>query len=306
MDVLSDICSRLRLNAHLYFRADLRAPFSLQVPEEARHVRFHHVLVGEVHVHALADDRGGDASVLLKSGDLVLVPNGEAQLLASDQAPPPPLPLSAVLEACPPQDGVLTVGDGDLVASLLCGYLDFDEALLHPAFTQLPPVLVLRRGEPDTGTALEMLHAEAGRPDAGSSFLLHRIIEMLLVLTLRRQQESSGAPSFFRALKDPRLARALTALHDAPHEDWDVTNLASVAGMSRSRFASRFSESVGQSPHAYLTHWRMTLARELLRSGATDMQEIAERCGYSSLPAFTRRFGSVCGMSPAAWRRQNW
>ena len=63
-------------------------------------------------------------------------------------------------------------------------------------------------------------------------------------------------------------ASRLTALHDAPHEDWDVTNLASVAGMSRSRFASRFSESVGQSPHAYLTHWRMTLARELLRSGA--------------------------------------
>jgi AraC-like DNA-binding protein len=38
----------------------------------------------------------------------------------------------------------------------------------------------------------------------------------------------------------------------------------------------------------YLTEWRMTVARDLLRTQDVSLTEVAERVGYSSLYAFRR------------------
>ena len=304
MDVLGDICTRLRLKAGLYFRADIHCPFSIRLPREETCIRFHHVLDGNLHV-GVPDGARESSQVSLGSGDLVLVPDGAPQVLSSSLPAPPPQDLSVLLMDHPPRDGVLRIGEQAMTARILCGYLAFDDVLLHPAFAALPPVLVLRRGDPVAGAALAMLHVEAGGLKAGSSFVLHRIVEILLLQALRENLGERPAPRFSGALRDARLARALAAIHAEPERNWDIANLSAVAGMSRSRFSEGFRAAVGQTPHAYLTFWRMTLARELLRNEPSDIADIAARCGYSSVPAFTRRFSTLFGIGPAQWRRRS-
>ena len=56
-------------------------------------------------------------------------------------------------------------------------------------------------------------------------------------------------------------------------------------------------------PIGYLTIWRLMKARRLLLQSGLDMAEIAERCGYASVPSFTRRFKRTFGVGPGTYRR---
>jgi AraC-like DNA-binding protein len=100
-------------------------------------------------------------------------------------------------------------------------------------------------------------------------------------------------------LTDPRLARALTALHEAPHKPWKLEDLAGLAGMSRTRFAEHFRMLVGQTPIEYLTVWRMTIARQLLRKGK-PVKSVAAQVGYESAAAFSRVYSRMTGHPPRA------
>ena len=68
-------------------------------------------------------------------------------------------------------------------------------------------------------------------------------------------------------------------------------------------FYERFTARVGESPAAYTTRWRMTVARTLMRGTDEGLGEIAEQVGYRSQAAFHKAFKRVVGESPGAWRR---
>jgi AraC-like DNA-binding protein len=84
---------------------------------------------------------------------------------------------------------------------------------------------------------------------------------------------------------------------------WTVAELARRVGLSRSGFASRFAELVGEPPLQYLVRWRIARAAELLRDTEDGIVEIASRVGYESVPSFSRTFKRWRGQSPAAFRR---
>src|SRR3546814_2878093 len=50
------------------------------------------------------------------------------------------------------------------------------------------------------------------------------------------------------ALTDTRLAKALSAVHERPGEEWTIQSMAQTAGMSRTAFAELFTQTVGQPP----------------------------------------------------------
>jgi AraC-like DNA-binding protein len=54
----------------------------------------------------------------------------------------------------------------------------------------------------------------------------------------------------------------------------------------------------------YLTSWRMTLARDYLRSGQPTLAQVAERTGYASPYAFAAAFRRHHGQPPGLWRQQ--
>lgn len=73
--------------------------------------------------------------------------------------------------------------------------------------------------------------------------------------------------------------------------------------MSRSAFAARFTQRVGQAPLQYLTQWRMTQAALRLREGEQSVATIAEQVGYGNAIAFMKAFTRVHGVGPGTYRR---
>jgi AraC-like DNA-binding protein len=73
--------------------------------------------------------------------------------------------------------------------------------------------------------------------------------------------------------------------------------------MSRSAFAARFTELVGEPPMRYVARWRMHVALTWLKEEGAALGELAIRLGYQSEAAFSRAFKRFIGISPGAARR---
>ena len=82
-----------------------------------------------------------------------------------------------------------------------------------------------------------------------------------------------------------------------------VETLAVAAGMSRSAFALRFKQMLGETPLEYLTDWRMYKATGLLQEDDRKLFEVAKSVGYDSDAAFSKAFKRVLGMAPKEYRR---
>ena len=78
---------------------------------------------------------------------------------------------------------------------------------------------------------------------------------------------------------------------------------SSTARMSRSAFAARFKELLGQTPLEYVTEWRMQKAIPLLREAGGKLSDIAHAVGYESDAAFHKAFKRVVGIFPGEYRR---
>ena len=102
---------------------------------------------------------------------------------------------------------------------------------------------------------------------------------------------------------DPRISRALQAIHRDPAADWTLDMMAREAGQSRSAFADRFRRVMDQTPLDYLTHWRMLTARRLLAETPVPLIEVAAQSGYRSEASFGRAFKRHFGRTPASIRR---
>jgi transcriptional regulator GlxA family with amidase domain len=144
----------------------------------------------------------------------------------------------------------------------------------------------------------DLLVGEAFAEGGGRQTALDRLFEYLLILIVRHVV-ASGAVStgVLAGLADPRLAKALTAMHEAPKKPWKLEDLAQIAGMSRTRFAEHFRKLVGRTPIDYLTLWRMTVARRLLGKGRA-VKSVAAQIGYDNAAAFSRAFSRVTGQPP--------
>ena len=186
-----------------------------------------------------------------------------------------------------------------------CARLHFDGGLYNPLARALPPLIALPLARVSgLDLALELLFAETDRVRCGQRLLVDRIFEVVVIQLIRwlldHPLEAGVRPGFITGLSDPRLARALVAMHDAPGEPWSVERMAECAGMSRTAFSNTFREVVGQTPADYLNDWRMALAQNRLREGQ-PIKVLAEELGYANPSALSRAFSAKVGMSPRDW-----
>ncbi|MDT0203965.1 AraC family transcriptional regulator [Nocardioides sp. AE5] len=186
-----------------------------------------------------------------------------------------------------------------------CATLEFDGGANHPLVRTLPPVIVLPLDAVDTlAPALDLLFAEVDNVRCGNRVLADRLFEVLLIQLYRWLLDHSAdlaLPSgLLTGLADPQLAPLLVALHEDPGRDWTLAAMADAAHLSRSSFALRFRETLGQTPGDYLTNWRITVAQERLRGGASITRTAGE-LGYATPAAFSRAFTRKVGCSPRAW-----
>lgn len=187
-----------------------------------------------------------------------------------------------------------------------CAEIEFEGGDLHPLVRALPPMVLLPlSGVRGLDLSLQLLFAETEQLLCGQRVLADRLFEVVLIQLLRWlvDNPSEGALhlGLMVGLADPRIAKALVAMHEQPGNDWGLHDLAEVAGMSRSSFASRFKATVGQTPAAYLADWRMSLAQQRLKLGR-PIKLLADELGYANPSALSRVFSQRVGMSPRDWK----
>ncbi len=194
-------------------------------------------------------------------------------------------------------------------ADFTCAEIEFDDGQSHPVMQALPSLVILRLDEVDgLQASLNLLFAETERVRCGHRVLADRLFEVVLIQLLRwlldhpaQAQIDSG---LLMGLSSPQLAKALTAIHESPGEAWTVEQLAQTSGMSRTAFAVKFKQLVGQSPAEYVANWRLSIAQARLCEGA-PLKMLASELGYSSQSALTRVFTAKLGVSPREWLAHN-
>lgn len=321
-DVLSDVLRSVHLSGSMLFLVNARAPWMSWAPKteafrrvvlpQAQHLVSYHILTRGCCWAGLR----GAAAERFETGDVLVVPHGDAYFLAdSPSAPAAYGPQEAVeflrgMAAGELPSVISEGGQGEEVTQFICGFLGCDRAPLNPVLQALPAMLHLRqasRGVERMRHLIGFALCELREPGPGSRAVLLRLTEMMFVEVVRLHFAAlAGAQSGWLAgLHDPLVARALSLLHAAPQRPWTLAALADETGASRSVLAERFARFVGQPPMHYLAQWRMQRAVRLLAEpGARKVAAVAEAVGYGSEAAFSRAFKRSVGLAPAEWRQR--
>jgi AraC-like DNA-binding protein len=243
----------------------------------------------------------------LFAGDVVLLPRGGEHVLASAARGPATSLDRLAKQRMIDSEGQLRVSEGAPTTQVLCATYSEEGAALHPLLQLLPPVVVVRAQDAHSplATLMQMMRSEQRAAGLGSTAVLDRLIDVLLVYVIREwlADVDEVSPSWLTALRDPVLAEVLARMHADPAAEWNVERLAAVGGVSRSTLGRRFVEFVGESPSAYLTRWRLHLAAWRLRTTDDSVGKIARSVGYSSEYAFSRAFSRAWGTAPGRFRR---
>jgi AraC-like DNA-binding protein len=209
---------------------------------------------------------------------------------------------------------VALCGGGGAPTTIVCGSLSFDRASLKP-ITQLLPSFILMKADEARTLALhntvQALASEMAEQAPGSEVVASRLAEILFIQVLRARiasgPERDGPErnkGWLRAIFDPQIGTALHAVHDSVSTPWTVESLAAAATMSRSAFAVRFKELLGQTPLDYVTEWRMQKAMQLLQQRDKKLIDVARLVGYDSDAAFSKAFKRVVGANPGEYLKR--
>jgi AraC family transcriptional regulator, activator of mtrCDE len=201
--------------------------------------------------------------------------------------------------------GPFIVGSGVASQSckMVCGHYSFADGADHPLLRAIPDILHItaadRAARPMLDDLLRLIVRRMFESEPGADATVTRLSEALFIEAIRAG--ISHAPEIDRlmsAVYDPQIGKALSLIHGDVAAAWTVESLAAAVGMSRSRFAERFRELVGNGPMAYVADWRLQRALNLLSEGREPIKAVAHRVGYRSAAAFTRAFSDRFGCSP--------
>ena len=300
MDVLSDILTTLRLRGTVYFQADFRAPWGMDIKGGAM-ANFHLVVHGSCWLRG----PGQQGLQELHQGDLVVVSHGDrhALLHSPDSAALPAESVIGVENESGPRP---IYGGRGTATTLICGHYEYDRAGMHPLLRALPALIHLRREQQTEwiATASQLTVLESNSTEDGCGAVVDRLAEVLLIQVIRAYAAKlTDQKGFLAALAEPTVAAALSLLHEEPARSWQLADLASACGVSRTIIVERFKQTLGVAPIQYLTEWRMHKAREYLMTSDASVAQVAERVGYASEWSFSKAFNRVFGEGPGAARR---
>jgi AraC-like DNA-binding protein len=244
-----------------------------------------------------------EATITLAKGDFVLLPATPGFILSGFE-PVTPVRVDPKVSASP--TGEIRHGSrrGRPDVRLLGGYFVFDSPDAGLLVSLLPTVMHVR-GVERLSLLVQLVNDEASDKKPGRDLVLARLVEVLLIESLRSTTNQDAPPGLLRGLADARIAQAIRHMHGNPARSWTVAQLAVKAALSRSAFYTRFARTVGLPPMEYLLAWRMAIAKDLLRRQDVALAEVAERVGYGSASAFSTAFSRHVGQSPGFYARTN-
>jgi AraC-like DNA-binding protein len=241
----------------------------------------------------------------LTGGDCILLAR-DASIVMRDS--PRTRPRSTFGEiAAKANNNVAHYGGGGAPTTVVCGSLSFERASLKPITQLLPRFILIKADQAHTlalHSTMQALASEMAEQAPGSEVVATRLAEVLFIQALRAHIASEVErrnKGWLRAIFDPQVGAALSAVHDSVSTPWTVESLAAAATMSRSAFAVRFKELLAQTPLEYVTEWRMQKAMQLLEQRDKKLIDIARLVGYESDAAFSKAFKRVVGANPGEY-----
>jgi AraC-like DNA-binding protein len=304
VDPVGEALHFLRMSGTFYCRSEFGAPWGLAIPPMQSCLMLHVVTAGRCFLEV-----AGTPSRLLQAGDLTLVPHGEGHVLTSA----PGLPASKLFEIDREQvseryETLRLGGDGERT-TMICGLFQFDDPAAQQLITLLPKTITVDAwASPQSEwmqSTLRMIAAEAKEMGPGGETVITRLADILVIHAIRFwiTHTPSARTGWLGALQDPKIGNVISKIHRNPGADWTLESLASEASMSRSAFAARFTELVGESVMRYVTRWRMRTALVCLAERSVTVAEVANSMGYESEAAFNRAFKRYVGIPPGVAKR---
>ncbi len=303
VDPLGEALHSLRLSGTFYCRSELRAPWGIKMPPIPGCMLFHIVTSG-----SCIADVGGRARQRLGPGDMVLYPHGRGHNLRSDPQAKVVDLFDLPRQMVSPRYELLSWGGDGEETHAICGAVSVGERSAKRLVERLPEMLLLKGDAPEHawlfGT-IRLMASEAQSLQPGGDTVITRVADILVVQGIRAwlRSDPQARRGWLGALHDPQLGKALALVHRTPTAPWTVESLAAQVGMSRSAFAARFMQQLGEPPMAYLRARRFDLAVDWLEEGALTIADIAQTLGYQSEAAFNRAFKRHVDRTPGAVRR---
>lgn len=304
--LIGELLTALRLTGVQYHRIQTGPCFGFGFRGQPGEVFFHFVAVGSVMLQM------ADGSLhRIDAGQAVFLPRGSdhALLSSSDAAVRDVESFDAAhlgdavrnVDTCPGNDPVPGI-------VLFHGRMTLDLGGMHGLGPLMPALMVVdaaAQRAPDLALILQAMKAEICAGRVGFAAMLARLADVAAAMIIRTWIEhgADDASGLIAALRDPRLSRAILALHRDPCRNWSVAELAAECNVSRSAFAERFHATIALTPLRYATEMKMGLARQWLAHDRLAIDTVADRLGYTSQAAFSRAFKRVTGQPPGASRR---
>ena len=308
MDAIAGLLDGPRARGAFVLRSMLAPPWALRIEDRAP-LTLVALVRGRAHVRA-DDGPGRD----LRPGDVAVLRGPDAYTVA-DHPDTPPQVVIGPDQHCVGVDGgeppgmalfgVRTWGNDPAGPDVLVtGTYQLRSETSRRLLAALPP-LIVQPADSLEAPAVMWLAQEVARDDPGQEAVLDRLLDLILVATLRAwfSLADAASPGWYRGAADPVVGPVLRAIQYGPEQPWTVATLAATADVSRAALARRFTEVVGEPPMTFLTHWRLALAADLLLEPDATLTSVAHRVGYGSPYALSAAFTRVRGMSPKEYRR---
>ena len=305
-DLINELLRGMRLRGVEYRRIQASPSFGLGFAEKPGHAWFHFMAVGNA---VLRMEDG--TTYALSAGNAVFISHGAAHQLYSHAD----VPVQDIdrLDGVPLGDTVSAVHTGTDASPtpstiLFNGCMEFELGSIHGLGKLMPGLMLIDadgQRYPGLVPILTTMEREVSAARVGFAGILARLADVVAAMVVRGWVECAcgNASGLVAALRDPRLAGALLALHQQPGRDWTVAQLAEQCNTSRSAFADRFQVTIGMTPLRYVTELRMRLASQWLTLERLPIEEVAQRLGYTSQAAFSRAFKRVTGKTPGLSRK---
>ena len=180
------------------------------------------------------------------------------------------------------------------------------QSLLGIPIGKCPPIEVCRISSHETqqhqeqyNELLELMHGpgmESCRPFKLFR-LLYSLLEHFQADRCRGGREPGGRDDVAEAME-----RQLTMHIGDP--SFRLEQLATALGRTPKYLSARYRRVFGRTFRSTLRRKRMERAQLLLHTSHMQIQEIAERCGFSGISSFSQCFRQQFGLSPLAYRQQ--
>ncbi|HAU92791.1 MAG TPA: AraC family transcriptional regulator [Alteromonas sp.] len=269
MDNLSGI-----LNQHTFATTINHSGQLSGIKHFGQHGQLHLLESGTVRLN-----RPGQREILMDRPSVVLLPKGASHYLQSV---------------------------GDKPARLISASVTFTIASSSLLINALPDIVYLQVS-PDCSLSctVQWLFNEVFAQRFGKDIMINKLGEIFMLQVLRHATEQGSLhQGAIAALNHPQMRKVIEVIHNQPGHHWTLNELASIAAMSRSKFAESFKTLVGQTPNDYITDLRLAVAQQLLRHNK-PVNFVAGEVGYEHGSALVRIFKKKLGVSPRQWLQQS-